>query len=186
MSATRLRLATACLVSLLAATTDHAQSLGDIAKKNQQQRDKAKSPPAKTYTNQDLTTDPTAPKTTPVPAGQPGKQFMTLYDSRGVMSSGGAVSTFTMSGRGHAGTVEDRRRAGITSEPDEVVDVTVADARDPVLRSCTRLLVAEVFMEHVVQISGIGTFEPRSPGDRPRPASLRLNTLSECKAVPRR
>lgn len=178
------RLAVICLTFPMTAALS-AQSLADIARKTQEQRDKAKTTPTKTYTNQSLTTDPTAPKTTPVPAGQPEKQFMTLYDLRGVGNSGGAISTFTIFGRGHAGTLDDRRRAGIKSEPDEVVDVTVADAKDPVLRSCTRLLVAEVFMEHVVQISGIGHLEPRSPGARPGPVSLRLDTLSECTAVPR-
>ena len=56
------RLAAVCLAIPMASAALSAQSLGDIAKKTQEQRDKAKATPARSYTNETLTADPTAPK----------------------------------------------------------------------------------------------------------------------------
>jgi hypothetical protein len=105
-----------------------------------------------------------------------------------VGNSGGVNQTVVIFGRGYAGTPDDRRRAGKKSEPDEeqVVAVIVRDAKDPVLPSCLNLLVAEVFMEHTVRISGIGHVVRRSPDDGPRSVTVRLDRLSECTAVPLR
>lgn len=184
------RLAVICLTLPMTAALS-AQSLGDVARKAHEDRDKARTTAAKTYTNQTLTPDPnvpTVPGATPLPAGQSGKQFVTLFDVRLVGNSGGAVQSMVISGRGYAGIPEERRRAGVNSEAgdDEFAEVTVADARDPLLPSCLNLLIADVFMEHTVQISGTGHFEPRAPAERPRPVSLRLDSLSACTAVPRR
>jgi hypothetical protein len=179
------RLAVICLAFPMTAALS-AHSLADIARKAQEQRDEARTTPAKTHTNQ---TDTTGPKTPSVPVGQTGKQFITLFDVGAIGNSGGPVPQLvTISGRGYAGTLDDRRRAGKKSEPDEDerVAVIIRDARDPVLPSCWNLLVAEVFMEHAVQISGIGHVVRHHPDAGPRPVTLRLDRLSKCTAVPLR
>ena len=119
---------------------------------------------------------------------QSSKQVVTLFDLHSVGNSGGVNQTVVITGPGYAGTPDDRRLAGRKIEPDEeeVVAVIVRDAKDPVLSSCFNLLVAEVFMEHTVRISGIGHVVRRSPDDGPRQATLQLDRLSECTAVPLR
>jgi hypothetical protein len=179
------RLAVICLTFPMTAALS-AQPVADTARKTQEQRDQAKTTPTKTHTNQ---TDTTGPKTPSVPVGQTGKQFITLFDVRSTGNSGGDVPQIvTISGRGYAGTPDDRRRAGKKSEPDEDerVMVIIRDARDPVLPSCWNLLVAEVFMEHAVQISGIGHVVRHHPDAGPRPATLQFDRLSKCTAVPLR
>src|SRR6267142_5854570 len=68
------------LSATLFVQTVGAQSLGEIAKRTQETKEKTKPTPAKSYKNGDLTADPTAPKveaptdaTTPAPATQPAK-----------------------------------------------------------------------------------------------------------------
>jgi len=105
-----------------------------------------------------------------------------------MFDSGGVSQSVTIFGRGYTGTPDERRRAGLKIEPsqDEVVQVIVRDVKDPVLPACLDLLDAKVFMEHTVQISGIGHIEPPSPGERCQPVTLELGKLSVCKAVERR
>jgi hypothetical protein len=181
------RLAVICLTFPMTAALS-AQPVADIARRAQEQRDHAKTISTKTYTNQTVTTDRTDPKAPSGPVDQSRKQLVTLFDLRSVGNSGGVNQTVGIIGRGYAGTPDDRRRAGKTSEPDEeeLVAVIVRDAKDPVLPSCLNLLAADVFMEHTVRISGIGLVERRSPDDDPRLVTLRLERLSECTVVPLR
>jgi ribosomal protein L12E/L44/L45/RPP1/RPP2 len=64
------RFATALLAMLVGTTTLRAQSLGDVAKKTAEERDKAKSAatPTKSYTDKDLKDTSAAPSTKPAPA----------------------------------------------------------------------------------------------------------------------
>jgi hypothetical protein len=122
-------------------------------------------------------------KATATKASQSRKQVVTLFDLGSISSGGGTV----VSGRGYAGTPDDRRRAGKNSEPDEEerVAVLLPDAEDPVRQACLTLVTAqEVYVEHAVRITGVGHFVRHSPDDGPRPVTLRLDKVSECTAVP--
>jgi len=76
--------------------------------------------------------------------------------------------------------------AGYNRALDPFVELTIADRRDPGLAACRDLLVPASFVDHAVQISGMGHFAPL-PGVYTRNlAVLRLETFSGCKLVPRR
>ena len=76
--------------------------------------------------------------------------------------------------------------AGFNRSLDPFVELTVADSRDPRLAACRDLLVPASFVDHAVQISGVGHFAAL-PGVYTRNlAVLRLETFSGCKLVPRR
>ncbi len=76
--------------------------------------------------------------------------------------------------------------AGFNRALDPFVELTIADRRDPELAACRALLVPASFVDHAVQISGMGHFAAL-PGIYTRNlAVLRLETFSGCKLVPRR
>jgi len=76
--------------------------------------------------------------------------------------------------------------AGSNRALDPFVELTVAERRDPALAACLPLLVPASFVDHAVQISGNGHFT-ELPGVFTRQlAVLRLETISDCKLVPRR
>jgi hypothetical protein len=76
--------------------------------------------------------------------------------------------------------------AGYNRALDPFVELTIANRRDPGLAACRDLLVPASFVDHAVQISGMGHFAPL-PGVYTRNlAVLRLETFSGCKLVPRR
>ena len=76
--------------------------------------------------------------------------------------------------------------AGFNRALDPFVELTVADRRDPGLAACRALLMPASFVNNAVQISGTGNFAAL-PGVQARQlAVLRLETLSDCKLVPRR
>jgi hypothetical protein len=190
MSATRLRLAAACLTSLLTATAGHAQSLGEIAKKAQEQRDKAKAdaPPAKTYTNKDLVAlpsrEPAASPGSSLPReGRPQQQVLTLFEFSQQRDVG---AQFFVAGVGYVsinggGSI----LAGMNRALDPFVELTIAGRQDPMWPACRELLVPASFVDQALRIGGTGTFQ-RHPGvDGRQLVVLRLDKLSECKLVPR-
>jgi len=76
--------------------------------------------------------------------------------------------------------------AGMNRALDPFVELTVADRRDPQLKTCQPLLVGASFAANAVQISGTGYFAAL-PGVKNRQlAVLRLEKISGCKLVSRR
>ena len=76
--------------------------------------------------------------------------------------------------------------AGSNRALDPFVELTITDRRNPALTACRALLVPASFVDQAVRISGTGHFAAL-PGVYTRQlAVLRLETLSECKLVPRR
>lgn len=190
MSSTRLRIGTAWLIALLATTAGHAQSLGEIAKKAQEQKDKAKAtaPPAKTYTNKDLVDGPTGeapirPGSSLPPAGRPQQQVLTLFELSQQREAG---AQFFIAGVGYVainggGSI----LAGMNRALDPFVELTIADRQDPAMPACRDLLVPASFVDRALRIGGMGQFQ-RHPGvDGRELVVLRLETVSECKLVPR-
>jgi hypothetical protein len=62
----------------------------------------------------------------------------------------------------------------------------VANRRDPGLAACRALFVTASFVDHAVQIDGLGHFAALPGIFQRQLAVLRLETLSGCKLVPRR
>jgi hypothetical protein len=183
----------AILLSLLAMTATvpapaPAQSLGEIARKAQEQRAKAKAD--KTYTDKDLKDAgkqiegvAVPPGTSLPPEGAPQPQVITLFE---VSQQREVDAKFFIAGVGYVaynggGTI----LAGMNRSLDPFVELTIADSQDPLLTTCLPLLTPARMADHAVRITGSGRFARRpGVGDRPL-AVLRLDRLSECILVPR-
>jgi hypothetical protein len=116
--------------------------------------------------------------------GAPQRQVITLFEASQQRVVG---RQFFIAGVGYvAFNGGGTTLAGFNRALDPFVELTVADHRDPGLPACRALLVPASFVNNAVQISGTGNFAAL-PGVQARQlAVLRLESLSECKLVPRR
>ena len=76
--------------------------------------------------------------------------------------------------------------AGFNRALDPFIELTVANRRDPELAACRALLAPTSFVSSAVRISGSGHFAALPGVGARQLAVLRLETLSDCKLVPRR